>query len=80
MTGETISENGWLLDENEENDSFLFVWIDNEPDGSESVTAALLMRDKIMDYLGKIGWTNDKLLKKAEEIRNNPYSYLRKFI
>lgn len=68
-------EYGWFLNEKEVNDSFLFAWIDNEPDGTESVTVALLMKDKLIDHLNKIGWTRDKLLKKAKDVRYNPKTY-----
>lgn len=70
-----MSEYGWFLNEKDVNDSYLFAWIDNEPDGSESVTVALLMKGKLIDHLNNIGWTRDKLLKKAKDVRYNPKTY-----
>ena len=69
---------GWLLNDNQQNNSYLFVWVDktkNEQLTNEceilNAEIALVMKDDIFKYLEKNGWTKDKLRIKANNIRNN---------
>lgn len=71
---------GWLLDSNKINNSFLFCWIDSaindvlsSSDDIVIMEAALVRKNKIIDYLSNIGWTLDKLFLKCKKIRENPY-------
>lgn len=67
---------GWFTDPSEENNSYLFLWIDKAK--TDKVTSKddilegeymLVMKDDIKEYLQSIGWTDENLRKKCERIR-----------
>lgn len=72
---------GWFLNPNYENNSYLFVWIDKalvndknlvvSTDDILELELAIVKKNKILDYLNKLGWTEEKLLKKSKLIMNN---------
>ena len=72
-------KDGWLIDCNECNDSFLFVWINRantvsaenlwHPDQLVDVEYALVRRDAILQYLLSLGWDVGKLRRKSERLR-----------
>lgn len=72
---------GWFLNPDYENNSYLFVWIDkalvNEKNLVKStediieLEFAIVKKNKILDYLNKLGWTEEKLLRKSRLILNN---------
>ena len=62
-------QDGWFINDKLENNSYVFVWIDNEF-GKETVTVAIVMKDKIFDYLKTLGWSKENLIKKMKQIRN----------
>lgn len=78
---------GWLLDETKTNNAFLLVWVDKTVSGVESVkqltdhnqlksvTAALVMKKDILNYLYSLGWTAERLRTKTERMRRNPTEY-----
>lgn len=74
---------GWLLDDEKINNSFLFIWIDkadndilqSEKDVKE-IEIALVSKEKILDFLNKLGWDKNSLLKKCQKIINNRDEYL----
>lgn len=74
--------NGWLLDSNKINDSFLFCWLNKikEPFNSkgdiEELEIVLVSRNQILDYLEELGWTASNLKIKDSKIRNNEKEYL----
>lgn len=55
---------GWLTRDDELNDVFTLVWLNNE-----SVEVCLVERSAIMDYLEGLGWTRERLREKARRIR-----------
>lgn len=72
---------GWLVDEGKANDSFIFVWLD-EVDATDPsrlgfisqlkrVEFALVDREAIVQYLTNLGWTREKLKKKADRLRRH---------
>lgn len=70
--------NGWLIDGEKINNSFLFIWIDmakydylTDKDDILMMEIALLDRLNIIDYLKSNGWTSDKLFLKMKRIREN---------
>lgn len=60
--GEVID--GWLVNDNEINNLFALVWLNDY-----SVDVVLVEREKIMNHLNSIGWTKEKLKRKAKQIR-----------
>lgn len=67
---------GWFINPNEENNSYLFVWIDkadndiiNDPNEIQECEYMLVTKDDIKEYLSNLGWNDTKLKKKAEKIR-----------
>lgn len=74
--------NGWLLDTNKINDSFLFCWFNktkepfNSKEDIEELEIALVSRNRILDYLEELGWTISNLKIKDNKIRNNEKEYL----
>ena len=73
---------GWLIDENKINDSFLLVWIDkakqniiSSQDDIEELEFTLIKKESIIEYLNSIGWDVTKLMKKSELMRNNEMEY-----
>ena len=73
---------GWLLDENKVNNSFLFIWIDKadkdilfHESEIKELEIALVDRDKIIRYLESLGWDADKLLIKGEKMRDDETEY-----
>lgn len=72
---------GWLLNEKNINNSYLFIWIDKAKvnaknlitnvDDIQQIEIALVTKDKIINYLDSLGWSIDKLLKKSQLILNN---------
>jgi len=70
-------QEGWLISEKMVNDSYVFVWIDkDETTNKESVTVAVIRKEKIMEHLGKKGWTRDNLIKKMGYIREGRQTYM----
>ena len=74
-----ILQNGWLIDDSKTNDYYLFVWLKELNDENlidinsiKAIDVALVSKIKILNHLNSIGWTKDKLIKKANLIRNNP--------
>ena len=72
------SHDGWLLDENKINDSFLFVWIDkakndilNSIDDIQEIEIALVLKKDILLFLEKLGWNIDKLIRKSELMQDD---------
>lgn len=59
---------GWFVSDKCENDSYLFIWIDDHGDG-EKVEAALVRKKSLMDYIESIGWTKEKMKEKSQQIR-----------
>lgn len=73
---------GWLLDEEKINNSFLFVWIDrakqdilSSKEDIQELEYALVYKEDIVDYLESIGWNESKLIKKADLIREDEHEY-----
>lgn len=66
--------NGWLLDTNKINDSFLFCWLNktkepfNSKEDIEELEIALVSRNRILDYLEELGWTISNLKIKDNKI------------
>lgn len=68
---------GWFIDEKKVNDYYVFVWI-NKIDGElienkdsfKDVDVALVSKEKIILHLESLGWDVDRLLLKAERIRD----------
>jgi hypothetical protein len=73
---------GWYLDNTHVSNSFNLVYTDvirdNEGDFSyytfekehiKELTSILVRKEKLNEYLNSIGWTKEKLLEKAKEIR-----------
>lgn len=69
------TQDGWLINEGQVNNSYVFVWIDKDEFEQESVTAAVIMKDKILDYLKNKGWTKENLVKKMNYIREGKQTY-----
>lgn len=81
------THDGWLLDSAKTNDAYLIVWIDKTIDGIaetkqlthhsqlENITAALVMKQDILNYLDSLGWTAERLRVKTERMRRNPIEY-----
>lgn len=62
---------GWLLDPHHINNTFLFVWLDDD-----KVEVALVEKAAILEHLESIGWTRERLIEKEKRIRNNDNEYL----
>lgn len=78
-----IEMDGWLLNDTNVNNSYLFCWIDkaktNKPTSITDILdieIALVKKENIYDYLTKIGWNKDNLLAKTQKIRINESEYL----
>lgn len=67
---------GWLLDNEHINDSFLFVWIDNYGGEADQVEVALVRKEAIIDYLSSLGWTENNLNIKQKLIRQGQSTYM----
>lgn len=74
---------GWLLNKENINNSYLFVWIDKakkdlltSTDDIQQIQIALVKKEKIKEYLKSLGWSEERLILKSERIRNNPSEYL----
>lgn len=62
-------QEGWLTNDKYINDSFLFIWLDDD----NIMEASLIEKQSLLDYLEhNLGWTKEKLRKKCENIRTNP--------
>jgi len=57
-------QEGWLTNPKYKNNSFMLIWLDNN-----IIECALVRKQAIYDYLTSVGWTVEKLRKKAEHIR-----------
>ena len=71
---------GWLLDENKVNNSFMFIWIDkatrNLLENVEDILKlelVIVKKDSIINYLNSLGWTYKKLIRKTSLMRDNKY-------
>lgn len=70
-------QNGWLINEGQVNNSYVFVWLDkDEYIGKESITVAVIEKQRILDYLSKKGWTKENLIKKMNYIREGRETYM----
>lgn len=67
---------GWLLDNEHINDSFLFVWIDNYGGDMDQLEVALVRKKAIMEHLASLGWTEHNLDVKQRIIRQDPSTYM----
>ena len=74
---------GWLIDDNKVNNSFLFVWIDKAKndilksvDDIQELEYMLEKRDKIIEYLNRLGWAKNRLIEKTKLIREDALEYL----
>lgn len=76
--GTKVWRDGWFVNENLINDSYLFVWIDNAANydistiSEDEITSAeicLVRKSAIREYLRDIGWSKKKLKFKDNEIR-----------
>jgi hypothetical protein len=64
-------QEGWLVRDDLENDSYVFVWVDkNQFTGKESVTLAVVTKDKLKNHLESLGWSIANLKKKMSYIRD----------
>ena len=70
---------GWLLDGEKINNSYLFCWIDKAKldiieslDDVQNCQIALVDRLNIINYLKNLGWNATNLKKKMDRIRTNP--------
>lgn len=59
---------GWFVSDKCENDSYLFIWIDDKGEG-EKVEAALVRKEAIKEHIEALGWTREKLEEKSRQIR-----------
>lgn len=60
---------GWFVSDRCVNNSYFLIWLDQAEDGKETLEAALVRKEKIVEYLEKLGWGKDELLAKARQIR-----------
>ena len=67
---------GWLIDEEKINNSFMFIWLDKADkdtihsiDDIKELELMIVSRDKIIEYLNGLGWTINKLKKKCIRLR-----------
>ena len=56
---------GWLLDDGNINNSYLFAWLD-----TDKVEIALVEKKTLMEHLESIGWTKERLYRKQEKARD----------
>lgn len=61
-------QEGWFVNEDLENNSYVFVWVDKDGE-EESVTLAVVLKKKLHEYLQSIGWGRESLLNKSRLIR-----------
>lgn len=65
-------QEGWFLSDTQENNSYVFVWIDsNDLVDYKSLTLAVVKKKKLKEYVDSLGWTKEKLLRKAKLVREN---------
>lgn len=73
---------GWFLDKNKINNSFLFCWLNkvDEPFENENnikeLEIALVTKERILDFLEELEWSINKLKIKENKIRENDNEYL----
>lgn len=74
---------GWFLDNSKKNNSYLFCWINKSLNNEIlncndilEIEIALVLKEKIFDYLDSIGWNYDKLHEKCIKILSNSNEYL----
>ena len=67
---------GWLIDENKVNNSFLFIWIDKGKkdillsiDDIQELEIALVYKKDIINFLEDLGWNEEKLIRKSDLVR-----------
>jgi hypothetical protein len=73
---------GWLLDKTHINNAYNFIYLDSVHDDEgdysvdkfktndiEKVTCYIVRKDVLHKYLNGLGWTKEKLLEKAKEVR-----------
>lgn len=72
-------QDGWLLNEDNVNNSYMFIWIDKakkdvltNKDDIQELQLALVGKDSIMTYLNGLGWNKNNLIYKSQRIRENP--------
>lgn len=75
-------QDGWLIDDKKVNNAFLFVWIDKSDkdiissvDDVKEIEVALVDKSKILSFLERLGWTEEKMLDKAQKMRENESEY-----
>lgn len=73
--------NGWFVSDKMINDCYLFIWIDRSSSDTsdkkvirqvsdiKEAEIMLVRKDDIFEYLRKLGWTKERLLRKSERIR-----------
>lgn len=73
---------GWLVDNHKINNSFLFIYVDEAKqnilscvEDIKKIEILLIKKEEILKYLENLGWTKEKLLKKAVQVRNNLEEY-----
>ena len=73
---------GWLLDEEKVNDSFLFIWIDKAKhdiltsvEDIQELEIALVYKNDIIKYLDKLGWDEEHLIRKSDLVREDENEY-----
>lgn len=65
-------QDGWLIKEGQINNAYVFTWIDeDEHTGKESVTLAVVTKEKLQKHLDSLGWTKENLIKKSKLIRES---------
>lgn len=65
-------QDGWLIKEGQLNNSYVFVWVDkDETTDRESVTLAVVTKEKLQKHLDSLGWTKENLRKKMNLIRES---------
>ena len=80
-------QDGWLLENNQKNNSFMFVWLNDntkkthrtkydEPFTYDEIFVAIVDKQKLLDYLASIEWSINKLKTKSNKIRYNKNEYL----
>ena len=78
-----VLSDGWFTTPGQVNNSYLFVWLDDPNLGKTSKAAspkvlsdiktmeiALIDKERLKQYFNDRGWTDEKLLKKASQIRD----------
>lgn len=77
LGGNNQIRTGWLLDEKKKNDYFVFVWINElnhetiqDISSVKNMDAALISKEKILNHLSSLGWSEERLHGKDFQIRN----------